>query len=290
LYTTGSRSILRAVSYWLVLGSIVLFDSASTAPSRFDVRAQNEPVRAVLLRVAKQSGASIVIGQGVAGLVTVSLRNVTVGQSLDAILAPLGDRYRMHRGVVEVFAMPGSSPERAESLRSSTVVLQVTNVTSKRAVAILSPLFPQVAIGEDSHANTILATGSPADLQSVKTVLQGIDATNPMLPTTAAVPLSNLNATTAVQQLHVAFPQARFGVVNRRQILVTALPADLVQIKSALSALDAPGPPRPYPGLRRLFGSRSGGPSISRDLSRLRWACEPRSQAVQSSFPGRRNR
>ena len=64
--------------------------SADHAETRVTLRAQNEPVRAVLLRLAHQTGANIAVGEGVSGYVTLELHGVTLAQALRAILEPLG--------------------------------------------------------------------------------------------------------------------------------------------------------------------------------------------------------
>ncbi len=80
---------------------------APHADGHVSLRARNEPVQAVLLRLARESGASITVGQGVSGYVTVSLHAVTLPQALAAILTPLGDTFRIRGGVYDVEAGTG---------------------------------------------------------------------------------------------------------------------------------------------------------------------------------------
>ena len=204
--------------------------------TRLSLRAQNEPVRSVLLRLARESGASIAVGQGVTGYVTVALHAVTVAQALAAILNPLGDTFRVHDGVYDV--EPGAAAPNA--VTSGPAVLQVTVVPVHRAAAQLRALFPQASVREDARSNALLVLAPPADVQAMRTVLQGIDVRNPTTPVTEALGTRTVRADAIAGQLHASFPAARIAVVGAKQVLITALPQDLAQIKAALSALDAP--------------------------------------------------
>lgn len=210
---------------------------AAPAAARVSLRAHNEPVQAVLLRLARASGASITIGQGVTGYVTVSLHGVTLPQALAAILTPLGDTFRVRGGVydVETGAVPPQQPAGM-----SPSVLPVTVVPVQRAAAQIRALFPQASVREDARSNALLVVAPPADVQAMRAVLQGIDVRNPTTPLTEAIGTRTVRADAVVAQLHGSFPAARIAVVGPHQLLVTALPSDLAQIRTALTALDAP--------------------------------------------------
>jgi type II secretory pathway component HofQ len=96
------RAPIAVLCFVAALANATAFASPSRAPgaARVTVRAQNEPVRSVLLRIAHDSGANISVGSDVTGYVTVELHAVTVPQALDAVLTPLGDRYRLRQGGV----------------------------------------------------------------------------------------------------------------------------------------------------------------------------------------------
>ena len=83
--------------------------AAEHPTSRVTLRAQNEPVRAVLLRLAHQTGANISVGEGVSGYVTLELHGVTLAQALRAILEPLGAGYRLRDGVYDIEASSGTA-------------------------------------------------------------------------------------------------------------------------------------------------------------------------------------
>jgi type II secretory pathway component GspD/PulD (secretin) len=74
----------------------------------------------------------------------------------------------------------------------------------------------------------------------MRSVLGGIDVKNPTLPTTELLRVSSLKADVAATRLHASFTKATFSAISPHQILVTATPPDLAQIRSAISALDVP--------------------------------------------------
>jgi type II secretory pathway component GspD/PulD (secretin) len=235
------RPFLRPLCIVTVIFTLVgVRTGAAPAPhagDRVSLRVRNEPVQAALLRLARESGANISIGQGVTGYVTVSLHAVTVPQALAAILTPLGDTFRLRGGIYDVeVGTPG--PLQASGM--SPFVLPVTVVPVQRAAAQIRALFPQASVREDARSNALLVVAPPADVQAMRTVLQGIDVRNPATPLTEAVGTRTVRADAIVGQLHGSFPAARIAVVGPRQLLITALPSDLAQIRTALTALDAP--------------------------------------------------
>jgi type II secretory pathway component GspD/PulD (secretin) len=202
------------------------------------LQAHNEPVRSVLMRLARRSGANIVVGDGVSGYVTLELHRVTLGQALRAILEPLGATYSFRDGVYQVDAAAGTAA-RAQSA-TVPVVVPLTVVSAKRAAEIVRPLFSQASIREDARANALIVLAPPADVQSLRTVVQGIDVRDPSTAVTEAVPLRVARAAPIAKQLRKSFPKARFAVTGERQMLVTATSAELAQIKTAVGGLDAP--------------------------------------------------
>ncbi|MGD1066956.1 MAG: secretin N-terminal domain-containing protein, partial [Vulcanimicrobiaceae bacterium] len=205
------------------------------------IDASNEPVQTVLLRLAHASHASIAVNPGISGYVTVSLHDVTLAYALDAILAPLGDTYHVHGNVFQVGPLPASSlkvPLGADA--SAPAVLPLIVISAKRAAGQLHALFPQAAIRADDRANALVVIAPAADVQSMRTVLQGLDVRDPMAPVTEAISLRTLKVADVTARLQVSFPHATFAPVGRSRLLVTAPPQDMVQIKIAVNALDTP--------------------------------------------------
>jgi type II secretory pathway component GspD/PulD (secretin) len=224
--------------------------AAQVPPLRVSLEASNEAVQSVLLRLAHRTHTSIAVGSGVTGYVTVSLHEVTLAYALDAVLAPLGDTYHLHGGVYDIEPLPSANSVAALALgsRAAPVVLPLTIVPAKRAAAQLHALFPQAAIRPDEHANALIVIAPPGDVQAMRAVLQGLDVRDPMAPSTAAISLRFLHAADVVARLQAGFPNASFIAVGRTRVLVTASPQDVIQIRTALGALDVPeASPPPLP-------------------------------------------
>jgi len=242
------RAVCAIVAALFVSSSFAIATAAQ--PPAHDARkvflhAQNEPVRSVLVRMARDTGTNIAIGDGVSGYVTVELNGVALTKALHAVLDPLGATFQVHNGVYDVERPPSAAAAGA----TAPVVLPLAVVSAKRAAAMLRPLFPGVSISEDGAANALVAIGSASDVQAMRTVLQGIDVRNPALPVTQAFALHGaVQARVLAQNLRAAFPTSKFAAAGAKQLLVTARPNDLTQIKAAIDALDAPSAtPPPVP-------------------------------------------
>jgi general secretion pathway protein D len=242
------RSLSRIAA--CVAALAVFSSSAAASPSakasRVSLHAQNEPVRSVLLRVSHDTGASITVGENVSGYVTVELHGVTLAQALHAILDPLGATYHLRSGVYDVER--GVAGANANGAAIVPVVIPLSMVSAKRAAALLRPLFPGASVREDEHANALMVVAPAQDVQAMRQVLQGIDVRNPTQPTTEAIALRTARSAVLVPTLRAAFPAAKFAAAGEKQLLITATPNDMTQIKSAIAALDAPAiasPPAP---------------------------------------------
>jgi type II secretory pathway component GspD/PulD (secretin) len=180
----------------------------------------------------------IAVAEGVSGFVTVALHHVTLAEALDAILTPIGSVCHLRGSVYHVERAPIGAG--ASQFVSGPAVLPLTVTSAKRAAAMLRPLFPQASIREDDRSNALVVIATPSDVQTMRTVLQGTDVRNPTLPTTDAIALHTVRASALVAQLHGAFPAAKFAVTGDKQLLISAVPGDMAQIKAAVNGLDAP--------------------------------------------------
>ena len=253
VHFVGLKSTFRRVYRTIVCAALIAASARSLAAaspshgtkhSDVTLHARNEPVRAVLLRLARETATNIEVADGVSGYVTVEISGVTLEQALHAILEPLGATYVLRQGVYDIEAAAG--PGRGGT--TAPAVLPVTVIPVRRAAALLRPLFPQASFREDERSNTLVVVAPTADIQAMRTVLQGIDVRGPMQPTTEALALHSARAGSLAALLAKAFPAAKFGVAGERQLLVTAQPSDVMLIRSAVGALDAP-PVTPPPAV-----------------------------------------
>lgn len=243
------RPVFRVVALSAVLLAFSLSSAVIAAPRdvvRVSIDARNEPVQAVLIRIARISGVSVSVGQGITGYVTVSLHHVALAEALRAVLAPLGDTYHRDGAVYHIEPATNANVNAVGGI--APTVLPVSVISVKRAAEQLRGLFPQSSIREDARANALLVIAPPNDVQSMRSVLQGIDVRNPTERTTEALSLRTVKSEAIAAQLRHSFSAARISTVGTTQLLITATPQDLMQIKAAVGTLDTPlATPPPAP-------------------------------------------
>jgi type II secretory pathway component GspD/PulD (secretin) len=130
-------------------------------------------------------------------------------------------------------------------------VIQVQVMPVDRAAGIVHQLFPKVRVRTDPAANAIVVVGSPDDVQTVRTVISGLDVRNPNQPTLEVVVLHTIKPDALVHKVAPLFPAASITVASKNSVLLKAKPLDGTQIKALISSLDAapivspPPPPDP---------------------------------------------
>ena len=216
--------------------------ASTTRAKLVKVRAEDEPIRHLLLRIGMQSGLSIIVNGNVSGRVTVSLNDVTVDQALSAVLKPLGYGYERDGNIIVVThaELRTSRPAAPPTPVFAPTVLNVSVISADRAAAILRHLYPRAQITVDHPANAVIAVAPAEDLQSMRVVLQGIDIKNPTTATVEAVQVHLANPNEVVGKLRPLYPTARIAVGPNRSILIAATPQDLMQIKSIIASVDTP--------------------------------------------------
>ena len=140
-------------------------------------------------------------------------------------------------------ATPAPSPVPA--------VIQVQVMSVGRAVATVRELFPRVRVHADANANAIVVVGPPDEVQTVRTVISGLDVRNPTQPTVEVIQLRTIKPNAVVQRVAPLFPNASLTIASKDSVLLRARPLDASQIKALITSLDAPPlaspPPTPDP-------------------------------------------
>jgi len=146
-------------------------------------------------------------------------------------------------GTTHLAATPTPSPVPA--------VIQVQVMPINQAAGIIHQLFPHVRVRTDPGANAIVVVGSPDEVQTVRTVISGLDVRNPNQPTLEVVQLHTIKPDALVQKVAPLFPASSITVASKNSVLLKAKPLDATQIKALISSLDAapmvspPPPPDP---------------------------------------------
>lgn len=142
-------------------------------------------------------------------------------------------------GAARIVASPTPSPVPA--------VIQVQVMPVARAVQTVRELFPHVRVHADSRANAIVVVGAPDDVQTVRTVISGLDVRNPNQPTLEVIQLRTIKPEALIHKVAPLFPGASISVASKDSILLRAKPLDSTQIKALIASLDAPPMASPLP-------------------------------------------
>ena len=221
------------------LASSPLRAAPQAAPQRASLRFAGATVRDALARIARTYGVRIAVAPDVRGRVTASIERATLDQALADVLSPLGSGWSRVNRIVVVTARGPVVPVATAS-PSAPAVLQLQVVGAARAAVVLRGLYPHDRIAVDASANALVVVAPADDLTAMRAVVAGIDVRDPLRPVNDAVPLRSADPEAIAVQLRRIYPAARFTVAPNRTLLVEARPADLAQIKSLVTVLDAP--------------------------------------------------
>jgi type II secretory pathway component GspD/PulD (secretin) len=218
-----------ALAAGFVTSGLVATPAPAPSPKRVQVVAHDEPVRDVLLRIGEQAHLNVSVASDVTGNVNISLHDVTADEAVHAVCMQLRLRCFRDGRTVNV------------SLES-TVVVPLAIVPAARAAQVLRATYPRIAVRTDAAANALVLSGSSADVAAARTVLTGLDVRDASKPTSEALTLRTPTATMVAERLRSLYPSAKFNVVSRTTILVSATPLDMTQIKGLVAGIDAPTP------------------------------------------------
>lgn len=150
--------------------------------------------------------------------------------------------------LVAAFGANGEAAQHKASKQESESpsVISLSVVPASSAARFVRQLYPHVRIIIDRAANALLITATPDEISTIRQIVSGIDAKSALAPITQSFSLHHLNASAAVRHLQVLYPQARFAAIDPHNLIITASSADVQQIQTLLSAIDAP-PNTPTP-------------------------------------------
>lgn len=112
----GARNLPAAVLIAVLIGIFLVLAFQTTArtaaaaedPQRFSMEFREADLRDVLRLLAQESGTNLLLGEAIKGTVTVSFKEVTLQEALDAILQSYGYSYSTVGNIVTIDAGPGS--------------------------------------------------------------------------------------------------------------------------------------------------------------------------------------
>ena len=229
--------IITSVCGFGMPGTAASIRTALTHSQGIAIHAQNESIRAVLLRLSRVAHVSISLAPSVTGFVTVSVQNASLDATLVAILSPLGYTYQRRGGI---YMVNGSADMGSPVGGESETVLPVAFLPLRQAAQQLRNLFPDASIRENASSSALIVTAPQASLQALRSVLQGIDVRSPKDRATTAVVLRTLRANVVAHSLRSAFPACTFADVTAQELVISCRPQDSAQVLSTISTLDSP--------------------------------------------------
>ncbi|MHB8141418.1 MAG: secretin N-terminal domain-containing protein [Vulcanimicrobiaceae bacterium] len=117
-------------------------------------------------------------------------------------------------------------------------VIAVRIIPVVRAAAVLHALYPHAQIRIDRHANALVVLAPAAQVQAMRTVVQGIDVKNPSRPQVQVIQLHAVPAASLVGRLRGLFPGTQIEASTRTSLLIRAAPLAMEQIKALIASLD----------------------------------------------------
>jgi len=176
--------LLAALGLVLVSGSVsglaqVASEKTSTLIS-LDVKQMD--LQDVLRLIAEKANLNIIIGEEVAGSVTLRLKNVDLWQALEAVLQTSGFTYREERGIIRVVKIEELVEEKPPPpvLERKRFQLNYIDTAQKEEKDLLQDALGNI-IGEegnffiDSLTNSVYVTAVPSRIKKVKEYFEGAD-------------------------------------------------------------------------------------------------------------------
>ncbi len=148
-------------------------------------------IKDVLRQLSKQYGLNIVFSEKVAGLITVQMTNVSLGEALDSIITVNGFVYNKRGVVIKV-----TTPEEAEKEGKQTKLFKLSYADAVKLKDTLSKvLTSEGSIEADSRSNSLVITDSLAIINKIANMIPALDEINPQVLIEAKLIETSLNTT-----------------------------------------------------------------------------------------------
>lgn len=156
----------------------------------FSIEVRDADITDVLRALAQQSGLNIIIGEGAAGKVSLSFKDIAFKDALEMIIKAHGLTYTVQNNVFWVGAKVDTSDEMAVELillnhaEPSTVVERLKGT-----------LGPDGAAFADSRTNSVLVRELPKNLPRIRSLIKAIDGQTAQVIIEARIVEANSNFT-----------------------------------------------------------------------------------------------
>jgi type IV pilus assembly protein PilQ len=179
-------SIGRYVRSTLLMQCAALLVSASVlggtvdikkGPSLFSMEFRDAEIKDVLRAVGQAAHLNMIVGDGVGGKVSLSLKNVGILDALEAILKTHGLTYVRDANILRVVAFADVRPEDME-----TRIFPLGYANGKDTLGIVEKLKSEKArISSDTRMNAIVVKDLSLNLDKMERLLKNLDARTPQV-------------------------------------------------------------------------------------------------------------
>lgn len=152
----------------------------------FSIEVRDADVSDVLRALARQSGLNIILGEGVAGKVSLSFREIPFRQALEMIIKAQGLAYTTQKNVFWV----GKKVDVSDEMRVEIVRLNYGD-PANAVQQLKGTLSPEGAAFADTRTNSVVLRDLPKNLEMAKGLLKAVDTQTPQVEIEARIVEAN---------------------------------------------------------------------------------------------------
>jgi type IV pilus assembly protein PilQ len=152
---------------------------ASTAPAddSIEIAYIEADIQNVLRTLAAKAGVNLILGDEVAGKVTVNLKGISYQEAMQLIAESKGYAYVMDKGIVKIKSRESLDVEPVE-LRMYTLAYAKADDVKKTLEPVLTK---QGKIQVDQRSNTLVLSDTPSNLSKLVPLIQSLDTQTPQV-------------------------------------------------------------------------------------------------------------
>lgn len=145
--------------------------AAQTSEERlFSIEVREAELSDVLRALARQSGLNIILGEGVAGKVSVSFRNIPFDKAMEMIIKANGLMYTVQNDILWI----GKKVDMADEMRVE--IIRLNNADPAVAVQQLKGIVSETGTAfADQRTNSIILRDLPRNIDQAKRLLTALD-------------------------------------------------------------------------------------------------------------------
>lgn len=194
---TERRGICRAIILFLLILIPQTLFADTEAPNNpieneklFSIEVRDAEISDVLRALAQQSGLNIILGEGVAGKISLSFRNIPFMDAMEMIIKANGLMFTTRNNILWV----GRKVDVSEEMRIE--ILRLNNADPVNAVTQLKGITSEFGSAfPDQRTNSIIIRDLPRNIERVRHLLKAMDVQTSQVVIEARIVEANNNFT-----------------------------------------------------------------------------------------------